>query len=80
MITNLGKKEVSANVIFGNREFFDSSGQPNAAMGAMAIAGPLLIFIGVVILIISGVFLLMNRIRNMRIRKGRENSNYEYHE
>ena len=80
MITNLGTKQVSANVIFGSTEFFDSRGQPNTGMSAMAIAGPLLMFIGIVILIIGGVFLLRDRIRNMRIKKGRGNSNYEYHE
>ena len=80
MITNLGTKQVSANTVFGNMEFFDAGGQPNAAMGVMAIAGHLLMLIGVVILIIGGMFLLRDRIRIMRIRKGRGNSNYEYHE
>jgi hypothetical protein len=81
MITNLGTKQVSANVIFGSTEFFDATGQPNTALGAMAIAGPLLSLIGIIILIIGGVFLLRDRIRTRRIGKGgRESSGDIYHE
>jgi hypothetical protein len=38
----------------------------------MAIAGPLLSLIGIIVLIIGGIFLIKDRIR--RIRKGRDNS------
>ena len=80
MITNLGTKQVSANTVFGSMEFFDAAGQPNTALGAMALAGPLLFIIGIIILIIGGIFLIKDRIRKGRIRKGRENSTDMYHE
>ena len=67
MITNLGTKQVSANAIFGSSEFFDAGGQPKTSLGIMAIAGPLLSFIGIIVLIIGGIFLLKDRIRK---RKG----------
>jgi hypothetical protein len=66
MITNLGTKQVSANTIFGSNEFFDAGGQPKTALGAMAIAGPVLSFIGIIVLIIGGIFLLKDRIKGKR--------------
>jgi hypothetical protein len=66
MITNLGAKQVSANTIFGSSEFFDTGGQPKTPLSAMAIAGPFLSFIGIIILIIGGIFLLKDRIRTRR--------------
>jgi glucose uptake protein GlcU len=66
MITNLGTKQVSANTIFGSSEFFDAGGQPKTALGAMAIAGPFLSFIGIIVLIIGGIFLLKDRIKGKR--------------
>jgi|SRR6476620_6107665 len=71
MITNLGTKQVSANTIFGSSEFFDSVGQPKTILGAMAIAGPLLSFVGIIVLLIGGLFLIKDRIR---IRKVKSNS------
>jgi hypothetical protein len=73
MITNLGTKQVSANTIFGSSEFFDTGGQPKTSLSAMAIAGPSLSFIGIIILIIGGIFLLMDRITRTR-RKGMDSS------
>src|SRR5919202_1109581 len=70
MITNLGTQQVSANIIFGSSEFFDVGGQPKTSLGAMAIAGPFLSFIGIIILIIGGILLLKNRLR----RKGIDSS------
>lgn len=72
LITNLGTKHLSANTIFGNIEFFDAGGQPKTLLSAMAIAGPLLSLIGIIVLIIRGIFLIKDRIR--RIRKGRDNN------
>jgi hypothetical protein len=72
LITNLGTKHLSANTIFDNIEFFDAGGQPKTLLSAMAIAGPLLSLIGIIVLIIRGIFLIKDRIR--RIRKGRDNS------
>ena len=69
VITNLGTKQVSANAIFGSSEFFDATGQPKTSLGAMAIAGPFLSFIGIIVLIIGGIFLLKDRIR----RRGSSN-------
>jgi hypothetical protein len=66
MITNLGTKQVSANIIFGSSEFFDAGGQPKTSLSVMAIAGPLLSFIGIIVLIIGGIFLLKDRIRTRR--------------
>jgi uncharacterized membrane protein len=66
MITNLGTQQVNANIIFGSSEFFDVGGQPNTSLGAMAIAGPLLSFIGIIILIIGGILLLKDRIRKRK--------------
>ena len=66
MITNLGAKQVSANTIFGSREFFDAGGQPKTPLGALAIAGPFLSFIGIIVLIIAGIFLLKDRIKGKR--------------
>ena len=70
MITNLGTKQISANIIFGSSEFFDASGQPKTSLSAMALAGPFLSFIGIIILIIGGILLLKNRLR----RKGIDSS------
>src|SRR5919198_874633 len=66
IFTNLGSKEVSANTVFGSTEFFDTGGQPQTALSATAIAGPLLSFIGIVVLIIGGIFLLIDRSRRKR--------------
>jgi uncharacterized membrane protein len=63
MITNLGTKQVSANTIFGSIEFFDAGGQPKTSLSAMALAGPLLSFIGIIVLVVGGIFLLKDRIR-----------------
>jgi uncharacterized protein (UPF0333 family) len=70
MITNLGTKQVSASAIFGSSEFFDATGQPKTALSVMAIAGPLLSFIGIIVLIIGGIFLLMVRIRKRKYDTG----------
>jgi hypothetical protein len=77
-ITNLRTKEVSANAIFGSIEFFDAGGQPKTTLSVMAIAGPLLSLIGIIVLTIGGIFLIRDRTR--RIGKGRDNRNNEYHE
>src|SRR5919106_5614009 len=66
MITNLGTKQVSANTIFGSSEFFDAGGQPKTPLGAIVIAGPFLSFIGIIVLIIGGIFLLKDRIKGKR--------------
>jgi hypothetical protein len=70
MITNLGTKQVSANAIFGSSEFFDATGQPTTSLSVMAIAGPLLSFIGIIVLIIGGIFLLKDRIRKGKYNTG----------
>jgi hypothetical protein len=70
MITNLGTKQVSANAIFGSSEFFDATGQPKTSLSVMAIAGPLLSFIGIIVLIIGGIFLLKDRIRKGKYNTG----------
>ena len=44
MITNLGSKEVSANTVLGNSDFFDSNGQPKIFLGTAAISGIILVF------------------------------------
>ena len=81
MITNLGTKQVSANTVFGSIEFFNAGGQPNTALGAIAIAGPLLSLVGIIILIIGGIFLIRDRIKIRRgTRKEGENSSDKYHE
>jgi hypothetical protein len=72
IITNLGTKQVSANTIFGSSEFFDDGGQPKTSLSAMAIAGPFLSFIGIIVLIIGGIFLLRDRIGGRR--KGLDSS------
>jgi hypothetical protein len=69
MITNLGTKQVSANTIFGSSEFF-GPGQPNSALSAIAVGGPFLSFVGIIVLIIGAIFLLKDRIR----RKGKYNT------
>lgn len=71
MITNLGSKTISANTLLGNIEFFDTNDQPKVSISimTMAIAGPSLLFIGVLVLIVSGILLLIDRIRR---RKSRE--------
>ena len=66
MITNLGAKQISANTIFGSSEFFDAGGQPKTSVSAIAVAGPLLLFIGIIILIVGGILLLKDRIRIRR--------------
>ena len=80
MITNLETKQVSANTIFGSGEFFDSGGQPKTILGAMAIAGPLLSFVGIVVLIVGGIFLIRDRIRTRKGRNNSGNSNNKYQE
>jgi uncharacterized membrane protein len=66
IITNLGSKEVSANTVFGSNEFFHAGGQPQIALSATALAGPLLSFIGIIVLVIGGIFLLIDRSRRKR--------------
>ena len=68
MITNLGSKEVGANTVLGNSDFFDSSGQPKIFLGAAAISGVFLSFIGVIILIIGGIILFIDRRRVRRMK------------
>ena len=68
MITNLGSKEVSANTVLGNSDFFDSSGQPKIFLGAAALLGVSLSFIGVIILIIGGIILFIDRRKAKRIK------------
>ncbi|MGB8100935.1 MAG: hypothetical protein WCE96_04570 [Nitrososphaeraceae archaeon] len=70
MITNLGSKEVSANTIFGNSDFFDASGQPKIFLGAAAVSGIILSFASIIILIVGGIILFIYRRRGKRmIRK-----------
>lgn len=66
LITNLGSKTVSASTVMGNIDFFDAQGQPKVANSAMAVAGPLLLFIGVIIFIVGGILLLIDRIRGRK--------------
>ena len=68
MITNLGSKEVSANTVLGNSDFFDSSGQPKIFLGAAALSGVFLSFAGVVILIIGGIILFIDRRRAKKMK------------
>ena len=68
MITNLGSKEVSANTVLGNSDFFDSSGQPKIFLGAAALLGVSLSFIGVIILIIGGIILFIDRRKAKRMK------------
>src|SRR6476619_4215383 len=68
MITNLGSKEVSANTVLGNSDFFDSNGQPKIFLGTAAISGVFLSFAGVVILIIGGIILFVDRRRVRRMK------------
>lgn len=63
---------MGAYAIFGNIEFFDAGGHPKISLSTLAIAGPLLSLIGIIVLIIGGIFLIKDRLR--RIRKGRDNS------
>lgn len=80
MIRNLGTKQVSVNTIFGSSEFFDSVGQPKTILGAMAIAGPLSSFIGIIVLIVGGLFSIRYRIRIRKVRNTSGNSNDKYQE
>ena len=68
MITNLGSKEVSANTVFGNSDFFDASGQPNIFLGAAAVSGIILSFASIIILIIGGIILFIDRRRAKRMK------------
>jgi hypothetical protein len=63
---------VGAYAIFDNIEFFDAGSQPKISLSTLAIAGPLLSLIGIIVLTIGGIFLIKDRLR--RIRKGRDNS------
>jgi hypothetical protein len=67
MITNLGTREVNANTIYGSVEFFDAGGQPKTAFSAIAIAGPLISLIGIIVLIVGAILLLKDR----RMRAGK---------
>ena len=67
LITNLGSQEVSANTFFGNSNFFDASGHPKIFLGATALSGVFLSFAGVVILIIGGIILFIDRRRAKRM-------------
>ncbi len=66
LITNLGNKTVSTNTVMGNIEFFDANGQPKLSSSTMAIAGPSLLFIGVLVLIGGGILLLIDRIQGRK--------------
>ena len=61
LITNLGSQVVSANTFLGNSNFFDASGQPKIFLGAAALSGVFLSFAGVVILIVGGIILFIDR-------------------
>ncbi|MGA7142043.1 MAG: hypothetical protein WBX29_08535 [Nitrososphaeraceae archaeon] len=69
MITNLGSKEVSANTVFGNSDFFDSSGQPKIFLGAAAVSGIILSFASIIILIVGGIILFIDRRRTKRMKR-----------
>jgi hypothetical protein len=69
IITNLGSNQVTANTLFGNSDFFDANGQPNTILSATAIAGPLLSFVGIIVLIVGGIILFIDR---RRARKGKK--------
>jgi uncharacterized membrane protein len=73
LITNLGSEPISGNIAFGNNEFFDNDGQPRATLGATAIAGPLLSFIGIVVLIIGGIFYFIDRRRIRKLKDQKQN-------
>ena len=68
MITNLGSKEVSANTVFGNSDFFDASGQPKIFLGAVAVSGIMLSFVSIIILIAGGIILLIDRRKAKRMK------------
>ena len=69
MITNLGSKEVSANTIFGNSDFFDASGQPKIFLGAPTVSGIILSFASIIILIVGGIILFIDRRRAKRMKR-----------
>ena len=69
MITNLGSKEVSANTVLGNSDFFDSNGQPKIFLGTTAISGIILSFASIIILIVGGIVLLIDRRRAKRMER-----------
>lgn len=69
MITNLGSKEVSANTVLGNSDFFDSNGQPKIFLGTAAISGIILSFASIIILIVGGIVLLIDRRRAKRMER-----------
>lgn len=68
LITNLGNKTISVNTVMGNIEFFDTNGQPEVSISimAMAIAGPSLLLVGVIVLVIGGILLLIDHIRGRK--------------
>jgi glucose uptake protein GlcU len=68
LITNLGSQQVTANTFFGNSNFFDASGHPKIFMGAAALSGVFLSFAGVIILIIGGIILLIDRRKAKRMK------------
>lgn len=68
LITNLGSQEVGINTFFGNSNFFDASGHPKIFLGAAALAGVALSFAGVIILIIGGIILFIDRKRAKRMK------------
>ena len=68
MITNLGSKEVSANTVFGNSDFFDASGQPKIFLGAVAVSGIMLSFVSILIIIAGGIILFIDRRRAKRMK------------
>jgi hypothetical protein len=71
MISNIGPHESTTNIVFGNRDFFDPSGQPIILLATLSIASLLLSFAGIVVLIIGGVILFVDKRRIKR----KENQN-----
>jgi hypothetical protein len=61
IIANLGNEQVSVNMLAGTNPFFALDGddgnqqQPNVALGAMAISGPILGGIGFVVIVIGAI-------------------------
>ena len=71
MISNIGPDQATMNIVFGNRDFFDPSGQPIIILATLSIAGLLLSFVGIVVLNAGGVILFVDK---RRIRR-KENQN-----
>ena len=71
MISNVGSEQATTNIVFGNRDFFDPTGQPMIVLASISIASLLLSFVGIVVLIAGGVVLFVDK-RRIR-RKGNQN-------